>query len=67
MVGSTPPILPHKGGPVNASFIRQLIIFVLILAALNFFFGRDGLHISIIGSVVLTIVLWFVFSLFKSK
>ena len=34
-------------------FIVELIIFVLILIALNFFFH---LHISIIGSVVLTVI-----------
>ncbi|MFP8874989.1 MAG: hypothetical protein VCB42_10830 [Myxococcota bacterium] len=35
-------------------FIVELIIFVLILIALNFFFH---LHISIIGSVVITLVI----------
>ena len=39
--------------------IQSLIIFVLILVGLNFFFGEFdyGVHISIVGSVVLTIVI----------
>ncbi len=48
------------------TYIGQLLIFVLVLIGLNFFFGRDGLHISIIGSLVLTIVLGVVFGMFKS-
>ncbi len=34
--------------------LRNLLIFVFILMALNFFLG---LHISIIGSLLLTIIL----------
>jgi len=52
---------------MNADYIRHLIIFVLVLVALNFVFGNDGLHTSIIGSVVLTVVLGFLFSLFNGK
>ena len=43
---------------VNQNFVVELIVFVLILLALNFFFH---LHISIIGSLVLTILFAFVF------
>jgi len=44
--------------------LRQLIIFVLVLIGLNFFFH---LHISIIGSVVLTLVLSFLFRALDSR
>lgn len=39
--------------------IQSLIIFVLLLVGLNFFFNEFdyGIHISIVGSVVLTIVI----------
>ncbi len=45
----------HQEKPsVRKYFIVELIVFVLILIALNFFFH---LHISIIGSVVITLVI----------
>lgn len=49
---------------MNNKFIVELIIFVLILVALNFFFK---LHISIIGSLVLTLAFAFVFRASRSK
>jgi len=52
---------------MNANYIRQLIIFVLILVALNFVFGNEGLHISIIGSVALTLVIGFLYPLIFGK
>lgn len=52
---------------MNAKYIQQLIIFVLILVALNFIFGNDGLHISIIGSLALTLVIGLIMSLLSGK
>jgi diacylglycerol kinase len=46
------------------SWLGSLAIFVLVLAVLKFFFGWN---ISIIGSVVLTIILTLVFSLFNRR
>ncbi|MFP6640017.1 MAG: hypothetical protein VCC04_07220 [Myxococcota bacterium] len=39
--------------------LQSLIIFVLLLVGLNFFFSEFdyGIHISIVGSVVLTIII----------
>jgi hypothetical protein len=42
------------------TWLRNLAVFVLVLAVLKFFFGWN---ISIIGSVVLTLILSVVFSL----
>lgn len=44
--------------------LGQLAIFIVVLIALNFFFH---LHISIIGSVVLTIGLSLLFGMFQSN
>lgn len=49
---------------MNRSYVWQLVVFVLILIGLNFFFG---LHISIIGSLVLTLGLSFLFSAFRRR
>ena len=49
---------------MNLNILWQLGIFVLVLLALNTFFG---LHISIIGSLVLTIGLSLLFSLFQRR
>ena len=49
---------------MNRSYVWQLALFVLILIGLNFFFR---LHISIIGSLVLTVVLSFAFSAFRRR
>jgi len=46
------------------SWLGSLAVFVLVLAVLKFFFGWN---ISIIGSVVLTIILTLVFSLFNRR
>jgi hypothetical protein len=42
--------------------IQSLVVFVLVLLVLNFFLGEMdyGLHISIVGSVVLTLVVSFI-------
>lgn len=47
-----------KGIHMNRS-LQSLIIFVLLLVGLNFFFSEFdyGIHISIVGSVVLTIII----------
>lgn len=39
-----------------------ILIFIAILVVLNFVFQDfdSGIHISIIGSVVLTLIIWFV-------
>ena len=47
---------------LDKNTLRNLLIFVVVLMALNFVFG---LHISIIGSLVLTIVLSLVLSRFR--
>ena len=49
---------------MNKSVLWQLGVFVVVLLALNFFFQ---LHISIIGSVVLTLGLSLVFRMIQSK
>jgi hypothetical protein len=49
---------------MNRSYIWQLAVFVLVLIGLNFFFR---LHISIIGSLVLTVGLSVLFSLFRGR
>lgn len=45
-------------------WVWQLVVFVLVLLGLNFFFR---LHISIIGSLVLTVALSFLFSFGKGR
>ena len=49
--------------------LLSLLIFVLILIALNFVLGDMGygVHISIIGSLVLTFVVWIVMSLISGR
>ena len=49
---------------MNKKFIKEMVVFVLILLALNFFLH---LHISIIGSVVITLVLSFFFGSLRSR
>ncbi|TWU28072.1 hypothetical protein Pla144_13590 [Bythopirellula polymerisocia] len=49
---------------MNKSVLTQLIFFVLVLMGLNFFFH---LHISIIGSLLLTLGLSFVMRLLQSN
>jgi hypothetical protein len=47
---------------VSKNAIRQLVVFVVVLLALNFFFH---LHISIIGSLLLTFGLNFLFRMIQ--
>ncbi len=49
---------------MNKNAIRQLVVFVLILVTLNIFFH---LHISIIGSLLLTLGLNVVMRMFQPK
>ena len=49
---------------MKKDYLWQLAMFVLVLIGLNFFFR---LHISILGSLVLTVGLSFLFSLFKGR
>ena len=49
---------------MNKSVLSHLVVFVLVLVALNFFFH---LHISVIGSVVLTVAFNLVSRLIQSK
>ncbi|QDV85830.1 hypothetical protein [Stieleria magnilauensis] len=49
---------------MNKTYFRHLAIFVAILIALNFLFQW---HISIIGSLLLTIGLNFAFNLFSNR
>jgi len=44
--------------------IWQLVLFVLILLGLNYFLH---LHIAVISSVVITLIIWFVFRMMSSK
>ncbi|MEM7435015.1 MAG: hypothetical protein AAF436_07675 [Myxococcota bacterium] len=48
--------------------IRSLVIFVLVLIALNFVLGEMGygIHISIIGSLVLTFIVSLVMNAISS-
>ena len=54
---------------MRGNVFGQLLLFVVILIALNFILPRIGIpiHISIIGSLVLTVVLAVVFGLFKAR
>ena len=49
---------------MSTNYLWQLVAFVVVLGALNFFFHW---HISIIGSLVLTLGLNFVMRLMQSK
>jgi hypothetical protein len=49
---------------MNKSVFLQLAVFVVVLITLNFFFH---LHISILGSLVLTVVLNLVMRMLQSK
>jgi hypothetical protein len=49
---------------MTKNLLWQLGVFVLVLLALNIFLD---LHISIIGSVVLTLVLSFVFNAIQNR
>lgn len=44
--------------------VVSILIFIVVLVVLNFIFKEDDsrMHISIIGSVVLTLIIWFVMS-----
>lgn len=49
--------------------IQSLILFVLILVGLNFFFSEFdyGVHISIVGSLVLTVVISLIMSSLQGR
>ena len=51
------------------STIGQLLVFVLIIVAANAILPMVGfpIHISIVGSLVLTAILWIVMSLLQGK
>ena len=57
-----------KGIHMNRS-LQSLIIFVLLLVGLNFFFSEFdyGIHISIVGSVVLTIIISLIMGAMRGK
>ncbi len=44
--------------------VVSILVFIVILVVLNLIFkdAGSGIHISIIGSVVLTLIIWFVMS-----
>lgn len=50
------------GQRMNRQWLLQLAAFVAILIALNYFFA---LHISIVGSLILTVCLSLLFSVFR--
>ena len=45
---------------MNKKHVVSLLVFVALLMGLNFLFKEMdyGLHISIVGSVVITLVIW---------
>ena len=49
---------------ISKNLIWQLAIFILVLVALNFFFQ---VHISIIGSLLLTVILSLVFNFIQTR
>lgn len=51
------------------SVLGQLLLFVLLIVAANFFLPMIGIpiHISIIGSLVLTAIIWIVMRLMRGK
>lgn len=51
------------------SVVGQLLLFVLLIVAANFFLPMLGIpiHISIIGSLVLTAIIWIVMRLMRGK
>ena len=54
----------NERGMMRRSYLGQLAVFVLVLIGLNLFFR---LHISIIGSLILTVVLSLAFSSFRRR
>lgn len=44
----------------SSRLVVSLVLFVILLVVLNFFFDEwhIGVHISIIGSVLITLVIW---------
>lgn len=48
--------------------VKSLIVFVLLLIVLNFIFSDMdwGIHISIVGSVVLTLIIWGILAMAES-
>ena len=55
---------PIENALVNKNMLWQLGLFVLILVALNALFA---LHISILGSVALTVLITVVFNAFRAR
>jgi hypothetical protein len=51
------------------NILGQLLIFVLLIVAANFILPKIGIpwHISIIGSLVLTVIIWIVMRLMRGK
>jgi len=51
------------------SVVGQLLLFVLLIVAANFFLPMIDIpiHISIIGSLVLTAIIWIVMRLMRGK
>ncbi|MGI9401350.1 MAG: hypothetical protein ACR2O0_08865 [Rhizobiaceae bacterium] len=49
-------------------YVQSLLVFVVILVVLNFLLGEFdyGIHISIIGSIVLTLVVSLVMNMISS-
>jgi hypothetical protein len=51
------------------SVVGQLLLFVLLIVAANYILPKIGIpwHISIIGSLVLTVIIWIVMRLMRGK
>ncbi len=54
--------------PRAKRMLMNLIVFVLVLIVLNMLFGDMdwGIHISIVGSLVLTLVVWGIMAALES-
>ncbi len=63
------PSLQQSRWTMPKSVFGQLMVFVLLIVAANFILPKIGIpwHISIIGSLVLTAIIWIVMSLMRGK
>ena len=63
----SPEVILGKGGESMSRNVISILVFIVILVVLNFIFkdAGSGIHISIIGSVVLTLIIWFVMAAFS--
>ena len=50
-------------------YLQSLLVFVAILVVLNFVFSEFeyGIHISVVGSIVLTVIVSLVMNMFSNR